>query len=114
MTGILKAINAGLAFFLELVMLAGLGYWGFYGDKSVLAKWILGIGLPVAVAIVWGMLLAPRSAHRLDVTGGTLLSLMLFLLTATAVFYTQHPVLAILFAVTAVINRILIVIWKQW
>ena len=114
MTETLKIINAGLAFFLELAMLAGLGYWGFYGDKNVLAKWILGIGLPVVVAVVWGMLFAPKAAHRLNVTGGTLLSLILFLLAATAVFYTQHPVLAIIFAVTAVINRVLIVIWQQW
>ena len=53
MFGTLKAINAGLAFFLELAMLAGFGYWGFYGDKSVLIKWILGIGIPVVVAVVW-------------------------------------------------------------
>ena len=114
MTGILKGINAGLAFFLELAMLAGFGYWGFYGDKSVLVKWLLGIGLPVVVAIVWGMFLAPRAAHRLNITGGILLSSVLFLLAAIAVFHTQHPVLGIIFAVIAVVNRALIVIWKQW
>ena len=64
MFGTIKAINAGLAFFLELAMLAGFGYWGFYGDKSVLIKWLLGIGIPVIVAVVWGMFFAPNSGHR--------------------------------------------------
>lgn len=114
MTEIPKAINAGLAFLLELAMLAALGYWGFYGDKSVLAKWMLGIGLPLLAAIVWGLFLAPRASYRLGSTSGNLLSLILFLLAATALFYTQHTVLAIVFALTAVVNRVLILIWKQW
>jgi hypothetical protein len=48
MVEILKIINIGLSFILELVMLAAFGYWGFYGDKSTLLKWALGIGIPVA------------------------------------------------------------------
>jgi hypothetical protein len=114
MTETLKAINAGLAFLLELAMLAALGYWGFYGDKSVLVKWMLGISLPLLTAVVWGMFLAPRAAYRLNSTSGNLLSLFLFLLAATALFYTQHLVLAIVFALIAVVNRALILIWKQW
>jgi hypothetical protein len=114
MTETLKAINAGLAFFLELAMLAAFGYWGFYGDKSLFVKWTLGIGLPVLTAVVWGMFLAPRAAYRLNSINGNLLSLILFLLAAAALFYTQHTLLAIVFASIAVVNRALILIWKQW
>ena len=114
MLGTLKAINAALAFFLELAMLAGFGYWGFSGDKSFLMKWLIGLGLPVVVAIVWGMFFAPKAGHRLKITSGALLSLILFLLAATALFSAQQPVLAIVFAVTAVVNRALVLIWKQW
>ena len=114
MTETLKLINAGIAFLLELAMLAALGYWGFYGDKSLLAKWILGIGLPVLTAVVWGMFLAPRAAQRLGNISGNLLSLILFLSAAVALFYTGHTLLAIIFAATAVVNRVLILLWKQW
>jgi Protein of unknown function (DUF2568) len=114
MTETLKFINAGLAFILELVMLASLGYWGFYGEKSVLAKWVLGIGLPVLTAVVWGIFLAPRAMYRLGNISGNLLSLILFLSAATTLFYTGHTLLAIIFAATAVINRVLILLWRQW
>jgi hypothetical protein len=110
----LKMINAGLAFFLELAMLAAFAYWGFYGDKSVLTKWALGIGLPLVVAAVWGILLAPQAAYRLNITGGAILSLILFLLAAVALYQTQHHTLAIVFAVLAIINQTLMVLWKQW
>lgn len=114
MTETLKLINAGLAFFLELAMLTALGYWGFYGDKSISVKWMLGISLPLLAAVVWGLFLAPKAAYRLNSTSGNLLSLFLFLLAATALIYTRQPMLAIIFALTAVVNRALILFWKQW
>ena len=114
MTETLKVINAGLAFLLELAMLTALGYWGFYGDKSASAKWILGISLPLLTAVVWGLFLAPKAVYRLNGISGNLLSLILFLVAAATLFYTQHPGLAIVFAATAVVNRALILIWRQW
>ena len=110
----LKFMNAALAFLLELAMLAAFGYWGFQGDKSLTAKWLLGLGLPLITAVAWGMFLAPRAAHRLGNVGGNLLSLTLFLSAAVALFYTGHTLLAIIFAVTAILNRMLILLWKQW
>jgi hypothetical protein len=114
MTETLKFLNAALAFFLELAMLAAFGYWGFHGEKGLLTKWILGVGLPVLAAIVWGMWLAPRAANRLGNVSGNLLSLVLFLCGAAALYYTGHTLLAVLFAVTAILNRALILLWKQW
>jgi hypothetical protein len=114
MTETLKVINIGLSFLLELAMLLAFGYWGFYGEKSVLAKWLLGIGIPLLLVIVWGIFFAPRSAYRLNTVSGNLLSLLLFLLASAALFYAQQPVLAIIFALTAVANRALSLIWKQW
>jgi len=114
MTKSLQVINIGLSFLLELAMLVSLGYWGFYGDKSVLAKWMLSIGVPLVIAVVWGIFFAPNAGHRLKSTSGTLLSLLLFLLSAAALFYAQHPALAIIFALVAIVNRVLTLVWKQW
>ncbi len=111
---ILKGLNSTLAFLLELAMLAAFSYWGFHGEKSTALKWLLGIGLPVLAAILWGIFLAPRSTFRLRTMPGNILSLILFLLAATALFQTGHTVLAIVFASIAILNRIFILIWKQW
>jgi hypothetical protein len=110
----LKALNAGVAFVLELFMLAALSYWGFQGEKSVWIKWSLGIGIPLAVAILWGKLLAPRASQRLNIIGGTLLSLGLFCLAAIALYQTNHPTLAVILVVIAIVNRVLAILWKQW
>ncbi len=110
----LQVVNVGLAFFLELAMLASFGYWGFYGDKSLWVKWVLGIGLPILVAVFWGIFLAPNAVHRLNITGGAIISLLLFVLAATALFYTQYRTLALVFVAIAVINRVLMLLWKQW
>ena len=110
----LKAINTGLAFLLELAMLAAFGYWGFHGEKSVWMKWGLGIGTPLAVAILWGLCLAPKANHRLNITEGLILSLGLFCLAALALYQTDHLALAIVLAVIAIVNRVLALLWKQW
>ena len=110
----LKDINAGLAFLLELVMLLAFGIWGFYGERSTWLKWLLGIGLPLLTAVVWGIFFAPRSVYRLNSMVGNLLSLFLFLLGAAALFYSGHPTAAVVFAVVALVNRLLNLIWKQW
>lgn len=114
MTELLKNINLGLSFFLELAMLAGFGYWGFQGDKSIWLKWVLGIGLPLVVIIIWGLWFAPKAAHRLNATAGIILSGILFLLSVFALYYAHQPVLAIIFFILIIINKILAVIWMQW
>ena len=114
MVEILKGLNTGLAFLLELAMLVAFRYWGFHGEKSILVKWLMGLGLPIVAVIVWGIFLAPQSTFRLRTIPDNLLSLLLFLLAATALLETGHVILAITFASIAVLNRIWIVVWKQW
>ncbi len=109
-----KVLNTGLSFLLELALLAALGYWGFQGEKTVWIKLGLGIGTPLAVALLWGLFLAPKADHRLKSTAGVVLSLGLFGLAAFALYQTHHPALATALAIIALFNRILVLVWKQW
>ena len=109
-----KNINLGLSFLLELAMLVGFGYWGFHGDKSMWLKWMLGIGLPLIAIVLWGLWLAPNANHRLNITGGAILSSILFLLSAMALFNAQQPLLATVFTLIIIANRALMLVWKQW
>src|SRR5512142_2981317 len=101
MMQIFKSLNSGIAFLLELALLVASGYWGFHGERSTALKWILGLGIPLATAVIWGMLLAQRSAYRLKSIPGNLRALILFLLAAAALYTTGHPVLGIVLAVIA-------------
>ena len=111
---ILRAINTGVSFLLELAMLVALGYWGFRTPESLWLKWALGIGVPLLVAILWGLFLAPKAGQRMGSTLGVTVSLCLFYLAALALFQTKHPALGTAMVVLAAINRTLVVVWKQW
>jgi len=65
----IKMLNLLVRFLLELCLLAAIGYWGFETHSSWGWKILLGIGLPLLIAVLWGMFLAPKSAYRL---GGVL------------------------------------------
>jgi hypothetical protein len=51
---VIKNANLLLRFLLELCALAALGYWGFKTGGGMAAKVGLGIGAPLAAALVWG------------------------------------------------------------
>lgn len=111
---ILKAINAGLAFALELVMLASFGYWGFHIGQGVLAKWALALALPFVAIVIWALFFAPNADWRLPILPGVILSLGLFLLAALALYQARQPTVGLGLALIAVLNRALLLIWQQW
>jgi hypothetical protein len=57
-----KHANSGLRFALELAMLASLGYYGFAQFDGI-ASWLLGLGLPIVAATVWGVFVSPKASH---------------------------------------------------
>jgi hypothetical protein len=52
---ILKGANLVLRFLLELCALAALCYWGFKTGTGSISKAVLGIGAPLAAAVLWGL-----------------------------------------------------------
>lgn len=112
--GILKGLNATLAFLLELAMIVSLGYWGYQSTDSALLKWLLAIGLPAVAILVWARYFAPKATRRLSIVPGALLSLGLFLLAALALYSVNQPAAAMVLVVAAIINRTLVLVWRQW
>jgi hypothetical protein len=53
---------AVLVFVCELAMLAGLAVAGWRIAPAGPTAWALMVALPIAVAVLWGLLLAPRSS----------------------------------------------------
>lgn len=111
---ILKGLNATLAFLLELAMLASLGYWGYQSNDNALLKWLLAIGLPLIAIVIWSLYFAPRSTRRLSIVPGALLSLGLFLLAALALYSANQPMAAMVLAALTIVNRVFVLLWRQW
>ncbi len=109
----MKSINLGVAFLLELCMLAALAYWGFQTGQTLLVRLVLGIGAPVLAALIWGRYMAPLSATRLTGAAYLVLKFVLFGLAALGLATTGQITLAIIFAVISVINQVLLFAWQQ-
>ena len=63
--GLIKGANLALRLFLELWVLGALGYWGFKTGNAMIAKIALGVGAPLAAAVVWGAFGSPRAPVQL-------------------------------------------------
>ena len=76
-------------------------------------KILLGIGLPVLIAVLWGLFLAPRAAYPLRDASYLTLELILFASGAVAFFASGKPTLGWAYTIILMINKILLVLWKQ-
>ena len=84
MTATWQWMWATVAFASELAALAALGAWGFSASASMLPRLLLGLGTPLAAAVLWGLFAAPRApvqgpllapAAKLVVYGAAVLAL---------------------------------------
>jgi hypothetical protein len=109
----LKNANLALAFFLELAVLAALGYWGFHTGQGILARIGLGIGIPVGAVIVWALFGAPQAIWHLQGFWFLLLQVVFFGSGAVALMAASQRTLGIVFALICVVNLALIYAWAQ-
>ena len=111
--GALKVINLAVRFLLELCMLAAVGYWGFQTQSGWGMKLILGIGLPLLIAVVWGLFVAPKAMYPLRGVPHMLLALILLGSGAVALFASGKPTLGWVYTITLIVNQVLLIVWKQ-
>lgn len=110
---IFKGLNLAVRFLLELCMLAAVGYWGFKMNSGWLLKILFGIGLPVLIAVLWGMFISPKATYALGSASHLTLELILLASGAAALFASGKPGLGWAYAVVMIVNKILLVVWKQ-
>jgi hypothetical protein len=110
---ILKMANLALSFFLELCMVLAYGYWGFTTGSGWVMQLLLGIGIPLAVIVIWGIFLAPASKRRLQGALHWALEIILFVASIVALFIAGQPNWALIFAVLYSINVTLRLVWRQ-
>jgi len=110
---ILKGINLAVRFLLELCMLAAVGYWGFTTQSGWGIKLMLGIGLPLLIAVIWGLFVAPKAIYPLGGIPHLLLALILLGSGAVALFASGNPTLGWVYAIILIANQVLLVLWRQ-
>jgi hypothetical protein len=103
----IKNVNLALVFFLELAVLVALGYWGFSVGQGVLAKFGIGLGLPVVAIIVWGLLGAPKSQWQLQGIWYAILQVIFFGSAAVALYAAGQRTLGVVFALVCVVCCVL-------
>ncbi|RAO37493.1 hypothetical protein PSN13_01475 [Micromonospora saelicesensis] len=100
----LRHVNDLLAFLLELVALAVLGYWGFKTDSAVPVRVTLAVGAPLLAAIAWGLFASPKATIALPLIGVLVVKALVFGSATLALNAVGNRLIATSFAVVVVIN----------
>ena len=109
----LKTGNLGLAFALELVMLAAFGYWAFAAAPGGWLSWLAALAIIVAAIAIWALWGAPKSARRLKMPGLLVFKIAMFGLAVIGLWVAGQPVWALMLAVVTAINLVLAGLWGQ-
>jgi hypothetical protein len=109
----LHLANEGLAFLLELVMVAGLAWWGSQAVSGIAGRIALAILTPAAAVIIWALLAAPRARIQLPLPGVLAVKAVVFAGAAVAVYSMGHHALAIGFAVVTAVNTAVATVDRQ-
>jgi hypothetical protein len=99
-----KAAALGLRFACELTALAAFAWWGWP---------VIGILVAVAVAVVWGAFIGPKSSRRLPDPWRFVCELAIFAGATAAFVAVGQPVLAVVFTVVAVVTAGLVRRWPE-
>jgi hypothetical protein len=98
-----RAANDVLRFCLEIGMLVSLSFAGFALAGGALS-WVLGIGLPLVAATIWGLWMAPKAAHRVRDPAQLSIELLLFGGAAVLLAAAGHAALGIVLGALAAIH----------
>ena len=90
-----------------------LGYWGFHTGSTEALRWILGIGAPLLMAVVWGLFIAPSARFHVPDAIWILLQVVVFGSAAAALFASDEPTLGVVFLAAVILNALLMVLWRQ-
>ena len=106
MKSMVRDLALTLAFALELVAVVAAGWCGVTLDAPPAVRVIAGILAPLAVIGLWGAVVSPRARFARPRWRRELTETLVWLAALGALPATGHPVLAGLFAVLVVADRV--------
>lgn len=92
---------------LGLFVLFSLGYWGYYAWPFPLPGILFVIGAPLFAVVVWALFRSPKAIFPLDPVGRVVVEVFLLGSAAIAWLMLGHPLVALAFAVVAVVSGVI-------
>jgi uncharacterized protein DUF2568 len=89
-------------FAMELVTVAVLAWAGASASAGLAVRIVLGIGLPVLLIVIWGLVMAPAARRRLRDPARLIAEIAIFLASAAGLAIAGHGIPAAIYAVIAV------------
>ena len=109
----LKAVNLAVRLLVELAALAAFAVWGFQLGEGRLARIALGVGAPLAAAVVWGLFASPEAIVPIPGPAIVAVQALVLGLGVVALAAAGHPRLAAALALVMLLNAALMFIWRQ-
>lgn len=104
--------NLALRFLLELSGMAAVGHAGFHATHGP-ARWVLAIAAPVALAVFWALVVAPKATNVLTPSTREIIGSLALVCAAGALALTGHPRLALVFGALVVLNQVLLAVLPE-
>jgi hypothetical protein len=98
--------NEGLAFLLELVALVLFAVWGFRVGSNAAVHFLLGLGAPALMIVVWDTFAAPRARIKLPMAGVLVVKFVVFAAAAAAGYAAGWHAGAVAFGIVALVNSV--------
>jgi hypothetical protein len=109
---LLKAVNLGVKFLLELAAFAALAWWGGTVGHGVVSV-VIAIAAPALAVVLWGRWAAPRARQRLPLGRRVPFELGVFAVAALAIG-TVSVVAGVALAAAVAVNAALLTAFGQW
>ena len=108
----MQAASEVLQVVLEGLILVSLAAWGWQEGGSF-GRWVIAIGVPVAIAIVWATLVSRFSASKLDDPSRLWVEIGIVACGAAALVRLGHPILSVLLVLFAATQLTLSHVFNQ-
>ena len=104
----IRGANLGIAFLLELAVLFAVGYWGFRLSVSLPLRLVAGLATPLLMAVLWGLLAAPKATFPLHGAADAGFRIAWFGVGALAFWAAGRPIAALVLTGVLAVNALML------
>jgi hypothetical protein len=104
----IRTINLGVAFLLEIAVLVAIGNWGLSLTEGGTIRLFAGLGGPLLMALLWGVFAAPKATRPLEGMADAAFRIAWFGLGAVALWAAGRPVAGVALAALYAVNALML------